>query len=108
VGCVRLKNKTSYSFEGLPLLRILRFAFLLLIAVIIVWAYYIQSKGELVDLIKTMAVEKGKPFVKAHWTELVGSLALFLLGFWCGRMSLEKPKRKNSKRSLLKKKDESF
>jgi hypothetical protein len=83
-----VKNKSSKSFEGMPLVRLIRFAFLLFLVVLIISAYYLQTKGELLSVIQTIFIVKGIPFVMKYWYEIVVSITLFSLGFWCGRASL--------------------
>jgi hypothetical protein len=89
-----VKNRPGYSFEGIPLFRILRFAFLLLIVGLMVSAYYLQTEGKLLDFLKAAMLEKAIPFIKVHWYEIGVSITLFSIGFWCGRMSGWNDKRK--------------
>lgn len=83
-----VKDKVGNSFEAVPFLRLIRFAFLLFIVVLIISAYYLQTEGKLLEVIQTILFVKGIPFVKAHWYEIVISTTLFSFGFWCGRASI--------------------
>jgi hypothetical protein len=94
-----VKDKVGNSFEGVPFLRVIRFAFLLFIVVLIISAYYLQTEGKLLEVIQTILFEKGIPFVKTHWYEIVVSTTLFSLGFWCGRASLGNHNRKKIRRN---------
>jgi hypothetical protein len=82
-----VKDKAGKSFESMPFLRLIRFAFLLFIVFLIISAYYLQTEGKLLEVIQTILFVKGIPFVKANWYEIVVSSTLFSLGFWCGRAS---------------------
>jgi uncharacterized membrane protein len=83
-----MKNRQGYSNKGIPLFRILRFAFLILLVGLVVSAYYLQTKGMLLEVLKATMQEKAIPFISAHWYEIGVSITLFSLGFWCGRMSI--------------------
>jgi hypothetical protein len=83
-----MKMRSGYSFEGIPLLRILRFLFLLFIVGLIVASYYLHTEGKLFEVIYHAFDKKVIPFIYVYWYELGVSILLFLFGFWCGRRSL--------------------
>jgi hypothetical protein len=94
-----VKDKAGNSFEGVPFLRLIRFAFLLFLVVLIISAYYLQTEGKLLGVIQTILFIKVIPFVKANWYEIVVSSTLFSLGFWCGRASKGNHNRNKYRRS---------
>lgn len=83
-----MKKPRGNSFDGVSLLRILRFAFILLIVGLLVSAYYLYSEGKLLQVLHSALMEKAFPFVMTYWYEIGVSIILFSLGFWCGRMSV--------------------
>jgi hypothetical protein len=84
-----VRNKSGKSFEGVLFLRLIRFAFLLFLVVLLISAYYLQTEGKLISVIQNILFVKGIPFVKTYWYEIVVSVTLFSLGFWCGRASTD-------------------
>lgn len=84
-------NHLNESLNGASFLRLLRVAFLLLLAMSFVYGYYLHTEGQLLVVLKELFTAHIMPFIKAYGLVMIAVIAIFLFGFWCGRRGRSTP-----------------